>query len=78
MALNSISSIKATISNMPLSSLVLAGVLLTCAVLGLLIALYVGIRTAMDARRDKRERRLRRKARTDARALRQERSRPPI
>ena len=79
MAMSSIGSIKATISNMPLSSLVLVSLLLACAVLGVLIVLYVGVRTAMDARKDKRARRLRRKARSDARAaLHQERSRPPI
>ena len=79
MAVGSISSIKATISSMPSSSLILAGLLLTCAVVGLLIALYVGIRTALDARKDKRERRLRRKARSEARAaLHQHRNRTPI
>ena len=63
MDFTNINHIRRMIANMPWTSMVVLTVLAVLAVAGACIGIYVAIRTLLDARREKRERRLRRIAR---------------
>ena len=63
MDFTNINHIRRVLANLPWTSAVFLSILAVLALGGACVALYVGMRMALDARRDRRERRLRRKAR---------------
>ena len=63
MDFTNINHLRRVLANLPWTSAVFLSVLAILAVGGACVGLYVGIRMALEARKVRRERRLRRKAR---------------
>jgi hypothetical protein len=63
MDFTNINHLRRVLANLPWTSAVFLSVLAVLAVGGACVGIYVGIRMAVDARRVRKERRLRRKAR---------------
>ena len=64
MDFTNINQLRRALANLPWTSTLFLSILAILAVGGACVGLYVGIRVALDARKVRRERRLRRKART--------------